>query len=37
MDGIKTLTLSYTFFKTDHEDEDMRGCNSHNIGGSSCI
>ena len=24
MDGIKTLTLSYTFFKTDHEDEEER-------------
>ena len=24
MDGIKTLTLSYTFFKTDHDDEEER-------------
>ena len=23
MDGIKTLTLSYTFFKTEHEEEEL--------------
>ena len=31
MDGIKTLTLSYTFFKTDHEDEEEREAGNNAI------